>query len=209
MAGQGYERVSRVRDSSYFGSKIISKVPENEVESPRNTTIHQIPNSPPPSFRSRDSSPASHHQTPGSFPSDVDNTLAETFDGGDESDDETVRGDDRQRLMRGTGGSISSTGESTGPVPPHIPRRNTELPTFTPPVANTRTYNSHGQFSGFSSSNDGVFANLSAKPERGEKEEEQPPVSRPSYTFRRFLLTFYSHMNKLPQMLPHPTGRRQ
>jgi hypothetical protein len=28
-----------------------------------------------------------------------------------------------------------------------------------------------------SSSNDGVFANLAAKPERGEKNEDLPPVS--------------------------------
>lgn len=39
----------------------------------------------------------------------------------------------------------------------------------------------------FASSNDGVFANLSAKPERGEKlEEEKPPVCCLSYGLRGF-----------------------
>lgn len=49
----------------------------------------------------------------------------------------------------------------------------TELPRTesTPPIASTgRVYG------GGSTSNDGVFANLDAKPERGEKTEEQPPV---------------------------------
>lgn len=33
-----------------------------------------------------------------------------------------------------------------------------------------------GQGRMISSSNDGVFANLAAKPERGEKNEDMPPV---------------------------------
>lgn len=45
-------------------------------------------------------------------------------------------------------------------------RRPTMLPNFTTPGSRQ-----------VASSNDGVFANLNAKPERGEKSEDLPPVS--------------------------------
>jgi hypothetical protein len=43
------------------------------------------------------------------------------------------------------------------------------LPTFTAPAS--------GGSRQIASSNDGVFANLAAKPERGEKNDDLPPVS--------------------------------
>ena len=46
-------------------------------------------------------------------------------------------------------------------------RRTTVLPSF---------LSSSGASRSVSSSNDGVFANLAAKPERGEKNEDLPPV---------------------------------
>jgi hypothetical protein len=51
-------------------------------------------------------------------------------------------------------------------------RRVTELPrtSLTPPAGTT------GPVYGGGSASDGVFANLDAKPERGEKTDEQPPV---------------------------------
>lgn len=57
-------------------------------------------------------------------------------------------------------------------------RAATEVPSSTPTVLNdqNRVPNTAGN-NRFSSANDGVFANLNAKPERGEKTEEQPPVS--------------------------------
>lgn len=78
--------------------------------------------------------------------------------------------------MRGTPTSsstdqlnIESTAAET-PKPPVIERRPTRLPEFAPPRPTT------GRVYGGGSGSDGVFANLSAKPEAGEKTEEHPPV---------------------------------
>lgn len=65
---------------------------------------------------------------------------------------------------------------------PRIQRRVGEQPTSTATAAPVATPLSNRTptptpYSTFSSSNDGVFANLNAKPELGEKTEEQPPVS--------------------------------
>lgn len=61
--------------------------------------------------------------------------------------------------------------------PPVVERRVTMLPAF-----NTPTPAPSGRVvgGGNGSTNDGVFANLAAKPERGEKTEDQPPVCRSS-----------------------------
>ena len=139
-----------------------------------------IPSSPPPSFRSRASSPTSRHTA-------VDQNLADTFDADGSDSDEDNDGDDRQRLMRGTPTSSStdqidnqSTLTPTSEDPrPIVERRQTHIPVFAapPPQTNGRVY-------GGGSGSDGVFANLSAKPERGEKLEEHPPVGFiPSTTF--------------------------
>jgi hypothetical protein len=145
----------------------------NDVDSPLSP---HIPDSPPPSFRSRNSSPSSRHPT-------VDRNLADAFDA-DGSDDEDNDGDDRQRLMRGapssTAGPINtpaSTRDSESPQP-QIQRRTIQLPSF---PTSTRVY-------GGGSGSDGVFANLSAKPEAGEKVEEHPPV-RTSPSTRRLVLS--------------------
>jgi len=153
MSAQRYERVSA-----------------NDEDSPISP---HTPTSPPPSFRSHASSPTRHHGRKGSH---VDQTLADTFDAdGLDSDDEND-GDDRQRLMRGTPTSSSteqvnteetSTTTSERPRPPQVERRVTHLPVFAPPTT--------GRVYGGGSGSDGVFANLSAKPERGEKLEEHPP----------------------------------
>jgi hypothetical protein len=108
---------------------------------------------------------------------DVNQDLADTFDDGEDSDAEND-GDDRQRLMRADTRNMSNT--STPPTRdasatvPRIERRVTELPSFTGSRAINRP------------TNDGVFANLSAKPERGEQTEEKPPV--------RVLLFNYFHL---------------
>ncbi|PQE14434.1 metal homeostatis bsd2 protein [Rutstroemia sp. NJR-2017a BBW] len=143
MSSQRYERVSA-----------------NDEDAP------PTPTSPPPSFRSRASSPTSRHNRD----APVDQNLADTFDDG--SDDEDNDGDDRQRLMRGSPASASRehvTLEATGDENrPAVDRRVTAIPTFTPPTG--------GRVYGGGTASDGVFANLSAKPERGEKIEEHPPT---------------------------------
>ncbi|KAI2795103.1 hypothetical protein POX_a01707 [Penicillium oxalicum] len=145
-----------------------------------------LPNSPPPSFRSgsRSTSPSSRRLLHSdSVHDDNDQTLADAFGDGDESDDDEEP-DDRQRLMRGSpdtgshGGYgqpapsaySSSDARINGQEPPRITplsRRPTILPTFTTPTA--------GSGRSVAPSNDGVFANLAAKPERGEKTEDLPP----------------------------------
>jgi len=150
MSSQRYERVS-----------------PNDEESP---ITPQTPTSPPPSFRSRASSPTSrHHDIP------VDQNLADTFGADGSESDEENDGDDRQRLMRGTPPSTSteqvnteSTTTADTPRPPIIERRATHLPVFAPRTT--------GRVYGGGSGSDGVFANLSAKPETGEKVEEHPPT---------------------------------
>ena len=140
-----------------------------------------IPSSPPPSFRSRASSPASRHFPSSEDPiaSDAERTLADTFDDGENSDaDENSGGDDRQRLMHGTQSSLDEQRVvHDGARPAALQRMVTELPNFTPTAARYSSVVPGAAVPGhFSSANDGVFANLNAKPERGEKTEEQPPV---------------------------------
>lgn len=146
---------------------------------PNNAT----PSSPPPSFRSRSSSHSRWLLHDESRRNDADQTLADTFgDGSDsEGDDEP---DDRQRLMRanpqpqapadaGNAAGSSSAGardaQHGGQPGSGLQRRPTEFPSLGGGAA-------AGPGRVISSSNDGVFANLDAKPERGEKSEDLPPV---------------------------------
>jgi len=62
----------------------------------------------------------------------------------------------------------SETTTTTGNRPAVVERRVTHLPTFVP-IPSGRVY-------GGGTGSDGVFANLSAKPESGEKLEEHPPT---------------------------------
>jgi len=141
---------------------------DDENESPMTpSSDSHIPSSPPPSFRSRASSPTSRRlldQDP--LASEAEQNLADTFDDGEASDAED-HGDDRQRLIRVDTGL---TGQAEQQVVPQIQRRITELPSFIPPVprAHNRGVNRP--------TNDGVFANLAAKPERGENLDEKPPT---------------------------------
>jgi hypothetical protein len=136
----------------------------------------QIPDSPPPSFRSRASSPV-FRQDP--LRSDQDRELHDTFDSPSDdegSDDGNNESDDRQRLMHGRAPTMDTPSTQTpvvvGPTvtPPapsnRIVRMVTQLPIF-----------NRGQTYGAGNQNDGVFANLSAKPQRGDDADEKPPVS--------------------------------
>ena len=196
MSSQRYERVSIatqpslpqiVRTRCKESSTDILQVSGNEdddtpVTSHTSHTGNSIPSSPPPSFRSRTSSPTSRHLLASQDPltSEADRTLADTFDDGEGSDDEgEAGGDDRQRLMRGT--ASQPTGEEGNTVAGSRPtvgqRRVTELPVFSPRTAPASGTARKVYGVGSASVNDGVFANLSAKPEKGEKaEEEKPPV---------------------------------
>lgn len=145
-----------------------------------------IPNSPPPSFRSRASSPSSEspreriYTENDPLTSDADRELADTFDGpSDDEDADAHDGDDRQRLMHGQASTAADNNEN-GPesaqaTPPRrIERRVTQLPVFAP-----RT----GRVYGGGNANDGVFSNLTAKPASGEVEDEKPPACIPSIPY--------------------------
>lgn len=140
--------------------------------------------SPPLSFRSRSrsSSPSSRRLLQNDpLHNNEDQTLADAFGDEDESDDDNEP-DDRQRLMRAdpdfrapadnaqsASSSSSVLRDSQDQTRSGIPRRPTMLPTFTAPTS--------GGSRQIAPSNDGVFANLNAKPERNEKNEDLPPVS--------------------------------
>lgn len=134
---------------------------EYEIQSP--STLHPghqpIPGSPPPSFHSRSSSPQRPNPP-------VDSTLADAFDDEDASDDED---DDRQRLVRQNTAPSQVTPSSTG---------NASTNNETYQTANSEAPSSgSGRAIGSGFASDGVFANMSARPERTESEkDEQPPV---------------------------------
>lgn len=165
MSPQRYERVSG-----------------NDQEDESSITAHSqhdyvVPNSPPPSFRSRASSLTSHHLLSSEDPmsSDADRTLADTFDDGG-SDNESNDGDDRQRLMRANPAPASGDDHRVAPGEQLAGDGNLTNTSPRTPAASLnapiRVYGGGAR----PSSNDGVFANLSAKPEHGEKNEEQPPT---------------------------------
>lgn len=170
-------------DTDY--SQVNAHDEDDEVDSHSSIPLQTAPtpSSPPPSFRSRSSSFSSRRLLQNDpHRSDADQTLADAF--GDASDSEgDDEPDDRQRLMRahpeqptGSGGEGAPSSAASNEQPPQrnqssstLQRRPTILPSFSTP--------SSGAGRVISSSNDGVFANLAAKPERGEKNEDLPPVS--------------------------------
>lgn len=161
---------------------------EDDVSSPNGSVAprpqYPVPTSPPPSFRSRASSPTQQRLLAEQDPlaSDANRELEDTFasPSDDESDDENGDGvDDRQRLMRGQPDSTRHDEGYEGSSqddfrPPPIMRRVTQLPAFVP----------GGRVVGGGTGNDGVFANLSAKPSREEEGEEKPPVCPPLFGAR-------------------------
>ncbi|KAF2966540.1 hypothetical protein GQX73_g7004 [Xylaria multiplex] len=141
--------------------------------SPSSLRPRRIPSSPPPSFHSRSSS-ADRRQN-------VDSDLADAFDSdGDDSDNES---DDRQRLMRRSSFPPSSNTNAAAPsftqaslTQPDGQSQPTQAQSHA--TANNRlqpTTNSRIYGGGIQS--DGVFSNMTARPERGEKVvEEAPPT---------------------------------
>ena len=144
---------------------------EDDPESPARASPRRpqpIPNSPPPSFHSRASSISRESR--------VDQTLADAFDTeGDDSDDDA---DDRQRLVRQPAQPSppsNATQASTRPAP-------SRPAAAVPPVAGSENPTTPFRVYGGGIQSDGVFSNLTAKPELGEAKEEQPPVGVPVRT---------------------------
>lgn len=184
MSSQRYERVSllpcqplHVPTAHRRQLMPLSQVAaHDEDDSPISPQLPQrqdsIPSSPPPSFRSRASSRRSSLQRD-QPQSAIERSLTDAFAGSpdDDSDDEH---DDRRRLVQDHERTVNDEAEAADspPRPGNIQRRVTQLPVFTPtPSTSGRVYG------GGSNTRDGVFANISAKPTRGEELEEKPPVS--------------------------------
>lgn len=147
---------------------------------------HRTPSSPPPSFRSHASSPSCRRLLESEDPIaiDAERTLNDTFDDGSDSEDGGA-GEDRQRLIRSNDTPLAVTERPNSDERPALPRTVTTLPPSSTPAALGAALSAPTRRpTPFNPSrNDGVFANLDAKPERGEKLDEQPPV-RPSATVR-------------------------
>ncbi|OAF99763.1 uncharacterized protein CC84DRAFT_1169263 [Paraphaeosphaeria sporulosa] len=161
MGPQRYERVAANDDD------------DDTVDTPQSPQApFAIPASPPPSFHSRASSPAAAASrrllSDDPLANDADGTLADTFDA--DSDDDEDESDDRQRLMRGNPDEQREADDNTlRPVRPGRQRSVTQLPVFNTVAPTGGRIYGGGQ-------NDGVWANLSAKPTRGEEAEEKPPT---------------------------------
>lgn len=124
--------------------------------------MYPTPNSPPPSFHSRATSPERRHR--------VDPDLADAF--GDDDDDESEdEQDDRQRLVRGNSTPTAEPAHDAGSAQPATNRNGYQS---VPQPAGAQA----GRVYGGGSQADGVFSNMAAKPERGDSEKDElPPVS--------------------------------
>ncbi|KAI2634426.1 hypothetical protein GGS21DRAFT_517752 [Xylaria nigripes] len=142
--------------------------------SPSTLLPHRIPNSPPPSFHSRASSADRRRRN-------VDSDLADAFDTDDDNDSDDEP-DDRQRLVRGNSYSLiqnnatsARNSPSEAPGEHHISTRPQTQQTSSATDRAQSTSNSRIYGGGIQS--DGVFSNMTARPERGEKiVEEAPPT---------------------------------
>ncbi|KAI0970674.1 hypothetical protein F4678DRAFT_115121 [Xylaria arbuscula] len=165
MAGR-YERVNTQDDD-------VDARPSSSLAQPR------VPNSPPPSFHSRSSSIERRRQN-------VNSDLADAFDtDADDSDDEP---DDRQRLVRGNSFPPSqSAAVAAAPTASSVPTSSSEseIRHSQPPQSQSHAATDHtagqpptnSRIYGGGIQSDGVFSNMTARPERGEKVvEEAPPT---------------------------------
>lgn len=175
-ATRGYVEVLQTHGSFGAVSDLLRQVNARDdddfIDSPTEPLprpTHPIPNSPPPSFRSRASSRERNQL--------VNPDLADAFD--DDTDSSDDEGDDRQRLVRGSGGATPNDAASTL----SSQTQGTTTCTTPTPAAATGSAPTSGRVYGGGIQSDGVFSNLTAKPELGgEQKEELPPVCFPRTT---------------------------
>lgn len=153
----------RYGDEQVNGANIYPQVnaqdDDDQVTTPIESRLNPLPHSPPPSFHSRASSPTRRNH--------VDPDLADAFD--DPDDDSDDEADDRQRLVRQNSTLTASSAQPDSGRP--------EEPIAT---ASNNAPSSSRRVMGGGVGSDGVFANLSARPERGvsdSEKDEMPPVS--------------------------------
>ena len=135
------------------------------------TSLHSpiaVPASPPPSFWSHESSPRPSRES--QHESEQERNLNDAFDAPSDDEDDGEGPHDQRRLIPSTTtASQDSTDTSRRPTAPE--RRVTEIAVFAPP-----TSSSGRVVGGGNQVNDGVWANLNAKPRPGEDLEEKPPT---------------------------------
>jgi hypothetical protein len=180
MSSQRYERVSRrllymASPSTALQATIINTMqiaPQDADEDHSNVVA--VPDSPPPSFRSRASS-----RRPSQ--SEEERNLHDAFDAPSDDDNDDENAADQRRLIQRTpsrsssGASGASPSHSQPPQRPASPRRTiTQIPVYVPTPATTAT--TGGRVYGGGSGSDGVFSNINAKPRAGEDVEEKPPT---------------------------------
>ena len=131
-----------------------------------------VPNSPPPSFRSRNSSRRTSGENENE--SEQERNLNDAFDAPSDGEDEDDSPSDQRRLIQSDEPPSQSPSNEERPNSagrPSAPeRRITEIPVFAPPTSSGRVVG------GGSQANDGVWANLNAKPRPGEDLDEKPPT---------------------------------
>jgi hypothetical protein len=174
MAGR-YERVNTQDDD-----------PDTPI-TPSALHSQRRPNSPPPSFHSRGSSLERRRQ-------DLDSDLADAFHtDGEDSDDEP---DDRQRLVRAHSFPVSqgapAGSTNTSPDGQSGSFGTSQQATQGRPGASNGSNGSRSsRIYGGGIQSDGVFSNMTARPERGEKIVEEAPPVRPTFilALRPFRIT--------------------
>jgi hypothetical protein len=190
MSSQRYERVSRrllhltpLSTAQQTANTTFTQISAHDAEDDHNDAVGHspipVPNSPPPSFRSRASS-RRPSQSDNHNRSEEERNLHDAFDApsDDESDDENAA--DQRRLIQRTpsrsssGSSEASASQRQPPQRPADPQRTvTQIPVYAPTPAAGAT---GGRVYGGGSGSDGVWANINAKPRAGEDVEEKPPT---------------------------------
>lgn len=166
-------------------------------------TDSSIPDSPPPSFRSRASSRRNSAEHRQQDHEDNDRTLDDAFAAPSDEESDNDEPQDSQRLVRNDERpQIDAASGQAGAR--NLDRRVTEINMFMPGGRSSgRVYGG-----GSGSTRDGVFANISAKPTRGEELEEKPPVCH-HHILEPLASTYavYRPTNKQPPTPHLRTGR--
>jgi len=168
--------VETVTDSS--PSQIAAQDADEDHNDAIAHTPMPVPDSPPPSFRSRASSRRTS-QDNNHNRSEEERNLHDAFDApSDDESDDGNNADQRRLIQRTPSHSSSNASEPTTSQPraqrPASPQRTvTQIPVYAPTPA---TAAAGGRIYGGGSGSDGVWANLAAKPRAGEDVEEKPPT---------------------------------
>lgn len=152
------------------------------------TEDSSIPNSPPPSFRSRASSRRTSREQEHHNNEDHDRVLDDAFaaPSDDESDNDDEAASSRRLVRNNDQNQSDNEHDDSRAARRPLNRRVTEINMFMPggsqDQSNSRVYG------GGQGTRDGVFANISAKPTPGEDVEEKPPVCLLAPTLERMRL---------------------